>query len=220
MMSGRVARNWPSLIADGPICSKARASRCPTAICLIARARVPAKRARMRKPAGARASYSRGSKASCRARMRAIRNSRPNLVRVRNTSQFPARMHRGNTAGEIAVFHLTETLARNRCGKTALSRKAPDAFREIAIGSAVPRHHFTQSRQHGEGIEIVQCIQPRDLHFGEFETEKSPARFQHAIRFGEHAVEMRHISDTEGDRIGVLAGACDRQVFGVGTEPL
>src|SRR5438874_2253252 len=220
MISGRVARNWPSLIADGPICSKARASRCPTAICLIVRARFPAKRARIRRAAGARASYSRGSKASWRARMRAIRNSRPNLVRVRNTSQLPARMHRGNTAREIAVFHLAETLARNRGGKPALSRKASDAFCEIAIGGAVPRHHFTQSRKDGEGIEIVQHIQPRELHFGEFETEKSPARFQHAIRFGEHAIEMRHISNTESNRIGVLAGACDRQVFGVGAEHL
>src|SRR6266566_3846287 len=99
-------------------------------------------------------------------------------------------MHRSNTAGEIAVFHLTETLARDHRGKTALSRKAPDAFCEIAIGGAVPSHPFTQSRKHGERIEIVQCIQSRDLHFGEFETEKSPARFQHAIRFGEHAIEM------------------------------
>ncbi len=88
------------------------------------------------------------------------------------------------------------------CG---LRREAPDAFGEIAIRRSVTGHQFAKPRQHREGIEIVEIIEPGCRDAREFETKEPPAGLEHAIGFGERLVEMRGVADAERDRIGVLA---------------
>jgi len=80
--SGRVARIWPSLMCAGPRLSSARARRTPGGA-LMSTWPKPSTRRVTRSDNGIWAAYSLGTSASCRARVRAMRQRRRMLESVR-----------------------------------------------------------------------------------------------------------------------------------------
>ena len=124
-----------------------------------------------------------GDSASCRARVRQIRTSRPKLRTLRTSpklgrsrSEAPGRIERSDAPCQIAEFDLVETGSGDHLGEFALPRETSDTFDELGVGVAVTGDHLAQERDESEAVEIVERLKER-VHFGrEFQTQKASAR--------------------------------------------
>ena len=68
-------------------------------------------------------------------------------------------------------------------------------------------------------MKRIGLVKPADqgrLDPREFKAKEAPAALQDAPRFGERAVDARHVANAEGDRIGVESIVGKRQILGVG----
>src|SRR5271154_769040 len=128
-------------------------------------------------------------------------------------------MHGRDPAGEIAHLHAREPGLFDHRRKGLLRRKSANAFGKITVGLAIIRNPFAELRQHRKGITFIERIKPGRFHVREFETEEPPARLQHTPRLGERLFDMRHVADTESDRVGVHGLIGDRQFLGIATDP-
>ena len=100
-------------------------------------------------------------------------------------------------------FTCAKSRILNRRGKTALSRKAPDALSEITIRRTITRHHLAQTRQHGKRIKIVKRIKTWHCRHWKIPGREIARRASAPEGFLKHAVEMGRIADAKCDRIGV-----------------
>jgi hypothetical protein len=94
--------------------------------------------------------------------------------------------------------------------------KAANRFDQITIRFRVAHDHPAERRNDIERIEVIERIERGNVDGGEFETEKSAADLEHAVRFRERMLDARHIADAEGDGHGVEAAVGKRQRFGIG----
>ena len=132
---------------------------------------------------------------------------------------LPARMHGGDSARQITIFHLVKARFPDQSRESSLRRKPPDALGQIAVGGPIARHEFAQPRQQRKRIEIVELVEPGDGNARKFEAKEPPARSQHAIGFVKHVFQMRGVADAERDRIGVLARIFDREILRIAADP-
>ena len=198
------------MIADGPNCSSAWASRWPGESCAclrLPRAEEPRRDTQRDRHAGGVFARQQRVIGGERAR-HAHQNG--DILQCTEHHAFQPECMAAMPPERLRCFTWVKPAFSIILRERGLRRKAPDAFGEIAIGRAVARHQLAEPRQHGEGIEIVEIVQPGRCDAGEFETEKPPARLEHAIGFAERLVEMGDVADAEGDRIGVLARSLRR----------
>src|SRR5690348_7431239 len=120
-----------------------------------------------------------GDSASCRARVRQIRTSRPKLRTLRtgpnldgSGSEAPGRMERSDAPRQIAEFDLVETGSGDHLGEFALARETPDALDEIGVGVPVTGDNLAEQRHDPEAVEIVKGLEERSYFGREFKTQK------------------------------------------------
>ena len=93
------------------------------------------------------------------------------------------------------VDHVGEQLGAETCG----------SIRPDSGGRAVPGDDLADRGNDGEGLGVVEPVEPRQVDPGEFEAEESAAALEHPIGLGQRLLDARHVADAEGDRIGVEA---------------
>src|SRR6516162_5534815 len=170
----------------------------------------------MRRRGAAAGTASNGKSASCRARLRALRNN-PNPGR--RLSETPSRMERSHTPREVAKPHLIEARSPDHFAKLALPRKTPNAFHEVAIGLRFSGDDAPEQRHDPEAVEIVKRLEERRNFRGELETQKPAAGFEHAPRFGECVIDPGDVPQAKGDRVEIDAAVGHWKPFGIGADP-
>src|SRR6516164_4012493 len=147
----------------GPNPSKAAASRWPKRGCTGPLRR--ANRWANRTNGAATGSDASGNSASCRARVRQIRISRPKLRilrqgpnRGRSESKTPSRMERSDSPRQVAKPDSFESGSVDHLRELALPRKAPDTFDEINVGVALAGHDLTEQRHKLEAVKVVEPL--------------------------------------------------------------
>jgi len=91
----------------------------------------------------------------------------------------------------------------NHVGEYGRLGKFADGFHEIPIGLSVARHHAAEWRDHIEGEQVVEPVEPRHLDGREFQAEKTPSRPQHTKRLLQREIDSRHVADAKGDGVAV-----------------
>ena len=91
-------------------------------------------------------------------------------------------------------------------------------FDQIAVGLGIAHDGAAERRHDVEGIKLVQRIEPRHVHIGEFEAEEPPAELQHAVHLGQRHIDARHVADAERDRDRIEALVREWQRLGVGID--
>jgi hypothetical protein len=83
-----------------------------------------------------------------------------------------------------------------------------------------PRDHLPHARDHVEGIEVVELLQPVIGQLAEFQHHQPPAGFQHAERLRQGVGDARDVPDAEADRVDVEAVVLERQRHRVAHDPV
>src|SRR5215470_11337380 len=193
--SGRVARNWPSFTYVGPSAVTVVESRCFAS---------PAEGRSRRRPRRHASRSCGGSGAgSTRENMPSRAHTKPTpprrnrwesaAITERAGSQPPPGMQRNHAAGQQAEARPSEPGRRDHFRKGRRLRKAPDRFHQISVGFRVARDCPAEGRDHIEGIEVVERVQPRHIDAGKFETEKAAAGPQHAEELSKRDIDPRHV---------------------------
>src|SRR5262252_673042 len=209
----------------GPNSSKAAASRWPRRGCTGPRR--GANRCANRTNGAAAGSDASGNSASCRARIRQIRISRPKLRilrqgpnRGRSESKTPGRMERSDPPRQVAKPDSFEPGSVDHLRELALPRKAPDTFDEINVGVALAGHDLAKQRHKLEAVNIVERLQERIDFRSEFEAEEAPAGLQHAARLGKRHIDTGDVPQPEPNRVEIDAAVGHGKPFGIGAHPL
>ncbi len=129
-------------------------------------------------------------------------------------------MERRHAAAKIAVRDAFETGGPDHAGQRFLVGEAADAFGEVDIGIAVPRHGGAQRRQHGEGVAVVQRSQPWRGDPAEFEAEEPAAGLQHAPRLRQRGRDPGDVPQPEGNRVRIDRRVRKGQRLGVAHDPV
>src|SRR6185437_1243068 len=127
-------------------------------------------------------------------------------------------MDGGDAAGEVAVLGALEPGRRDALDQLVLRREAADAFDEVLVGIAVAGDQRADPRQDAEGIDIIEARQGGQDDPAELQAEEPPARLEDAARLGEGGVDVGDVAQAEGDRVGIDAGAGDRQLLGIAAQ--
>src|SRR3954471_12109161 len=224
--SDRVDRIWPSLMKLGPRSRSAAASRSPgrpgTSFAEIRRANEATPGATSRSSCGKSASW-RPS-----VRMITIRRTTLRIVRIIGTfepvqekgSEPPAGMDRRDAAGQVAVAHLTESGRFDPSHQTFLIGELADALDQILVRLAVAGHQLAQPWQDRERVPVIDVPQNRQDNPAELQAEETPARFQHAVGFGQRRVDPGYVPQAEGDGIDIDRPALQRHLLRIADDPV
>ena len=101
------------------------------------------------------------------------------------------------------MLHLAEARRLDHGGEGLLVGKAPDRFDEIPVGVGVAGDRAPHRRDRVEGIEVVDPVEHRRGNLTELEAEEASARLEDAPSFGQRPLDLGHVADAEGDRVGV-----------------
>src|SRR5205085_10426684 len=123
-------------------------------------------------------------------------------------------------AREVSHLHARKPGAFDHARECFLRREAANAFNKVAVRVGIPGNPLAETWYHRERITLVQRVKPGCLDARELETEKTAARLQHPSHFGERTVNIRDVTDAEGNGAGIHAGVGKWQAFGVATHPL
>jgi hypothetical protein len=118
-------------------------------------------------------------------------------------SDFPARVHGGNTAGQIAIANALEASVADHVRERLLLGEFADALDEVLIRLRRACRQFTKTGNDFKRVEVIEPVEDRHLDLGELKTEKAAARFQHAKRFAQRRINVGDVADAEGNRVGV-----------------
>ena len=97
-------------------------------------------------------------------------------------------------------------------------RKLADRFDQIAIRGPVPGHDFAEGGNAGEGIGVVDPVEHRQVDVRKLEAKEAPTPLEHPKGLAERRLDSRHVSDAEGDRIGVEPSVGKRQRLRIGLD--
>ena len=158
-----------------------------------------AERDRASAPAAAAARGSTSANTPSRAN---TKPARPRRARWETAGdhKLPARMQRHDAAG-----HRREA-RRGGSRRPRSSRRTPSAWETCGSTRpdtdrprASPVTALADRRDDVERIKLVERVEAGHIDRGEFQAEEAPADLQHAMRFGERALDARHVADAEGD---------------------
>src|SRR5262249_34984146 len=93
--------------------------------------------------------------------------------------------------------------------------EAADRFHEIAVRPGVAGDDAPERGDNVERIKIINRIETRYVHGGEFQAEEASADAQHAISLAQRRVDAWHVANAEGDGDRVVAAFGKRQRLGV-----
>src|SRR5258708_23906407 len=120
-------------------------------------------------------------------------------ITERAGSQPPSGMQRNHAAGQRPEAHPPEPRRRDHFRKGRRLRKAPDRFDQESVGFRVAGDLPAERRDHIEGIEIIEGVEPGHIDAGKFETDKAAAGPHHAEELAERDIDPRHVADAERD---------------------
>src|SRR4051812_10473487 len=116
-----------------------------------------------------------------------------------------------DAAGEPLEGCALQPRRGNHVAEAIGMREAANRFDEIAVGVSVAGDELPEGGDSGEGISLVDPVEQRYVDIREFEAQKAAAVLQDAAGLGERAVDPRHVTDAEGNRIAVEGIVRERQ---------
>src|SRR3954468_17101386 len=96
-----------------------------------------------------------------------------------------------------------ETGVTDHAGEKFGLWKIADRFHKIAIRFGVAGDRASDLRDHIERVKLVELLKARYIDRGKFQTQKMPARLEHAVGFLQRCIDAGDIANAERDRIGV-----------------
>src|SRR5436190_22153368 len=124
-------------------------------------------------------------------------------------------MQRDNAARHALERDASKTDLAQHLRECLRGLKAADRLDEIPVALRISGHRAPERLDQVERIKIIEAIEARNIHRGEFQAEKVPAGAQHTIGFPQRAFDATDVANAERDRYGVEAASRKRQSFGV-----
>src|SRR5579864_1948401 len=124
-------------------------------------------------------------------------------------------MQRDDAACQQAIAYAAESSGRDFLGKGLRLREAPDRFDEIAIWLGIADDKATKRRNDVERIKVVERVEPRHVDGREFETDETASGPQHAKKFAERDIDLRHVADAKRNGHRIVSAVREGQALGI-----